>query len=109
MRLRLGGVDSSVVFAPSSEVAAQALKATKPGGTIVMGAWGGFPDFPFYDEKKVVGTLMGSRQEMKEVIRLAAAGRILPVTETFTLREANDALRTLKRGEVRARAVLLPG
>ena len=106
---RIGGVDSSIVFAPSSKVAEQAMKATKPGGTIVMGAWGGFPDFPFYDEKKVVGTLMGSRQAMKEVLQLAASGKISAVTESFRLEDANHVLRMLKEGRIKARAVLLPG
>jgi len=104
----LGGMDASVVFAPSSLVAMQAIKATKPGGTIVMGAWGGFEDFPFYDEKRVVGTLMGSRQAMKEVISLASARKVVPVTKSYRLDEANQVLRNLKLGEVRARAVLIP-
>jgi alcohol dehydrogenase, propanol-preferring len=105
---RIGGVDSSIVFAPSSKVAEQAIRATKAGGTIVMGAWGGFPDFPFYEEKKVVGTLMGSRQAMKEVLHLAALGKISAVTQSFKLEDANQVLRMLKEGKIKARAVLLP-
>ena len=106
--LKLGGVDSSVCFAPSTDVAMQAVKSTKRGGTVVMGAWGGIPDYPFYDEKKVVGTLMGGRQAMREVIVLAETQKILPVSETFRLDDVNDVLGSLKHGEVRARAVLLP-
>lgn len=105
---KLGGVDSSVCFAPSTDVAMQAVRSTKRGGTIVMGAWGGVPDYPFYDEKKVVGTLMGGRQAMREVIALASRHRILPVTETYALEQANEVLADLKQGEVKARAVLLP-
>jgi propanol-preferring alcohol dehydrogenase len=105
---KLGGVDASIVFAPSSDVAMQAVKATKRDGTIVLGAWGGVPDFPFYDEKKVVGTLMGSRQVMREVISLAVSHKMLPVTQTYPLAEVNEAMRELKQGEVRARAVLRP-
>jgi len=106
--LKIGGVDASIVFAPSTAVAMQAMRATKRGGSIVMGAWGGIPDYPFYDEKTVYGTLMGPRQVMREVIAIAASGRALPITQTFRLDEANRVLKEVKDSEVRARAVLLP-
>ena len=106
--LRVGGVDASVVFAPSTAVAMQAVKATKRGGSLVIGAWGGIPDFPFYDEKTVYGSLMGSRQVMREVISIAASGRALPVTQRFRLDEVNRVLKGVKESEVRARAVLVP-
>jgi propanol-preferring alcohol dehydrogenase len=104
----LGKMDSSIVFAPSSKVAMQAIKATKARGTIVMGAPGGIEEFPFDEEKKVVSTLVGGRQAMREVLALAAARKIIPITETHRLDQANQVLKTLKRGELRARAVLVP-
>ena len=105
---RLGKMDSCIVFAPSSKVAMQAIKATRPRGTIVMGAPGGIEEFPFDEEKRVVGTLVGGRQAMREVVALAAARKIVPVTETHRLDEANEMLRSLKDCELRARAVLVP-
>lgn len=106
--VRLGKVDSSIVFAPSSKVIMQAIRVTRPRGTIVMGAPGGIEEFPFDEEKRVVGTLVGGRQAMREVIALAAAGKVRPVTETHRLDEANQTLRSLKEGELRARVVLVP-
>jgi propanol-preferring alcohol dehydrogenase len=103
-----GGVDASIVFAPSSAVAAQALRATKPGGTVVLGVFASVGELPFVDEKRVVGSVIGSRQQMREVIALAAAGRLHVVHETFPLTQAEEALARLKRGEVKARAVLVP-
>jgi propanol-preferring alcohol dehydrogenase len=102
-----GGVDASIVFAPSSTVAAQALRATKPGGTVVLGVFASPGELPFADEKRVVGTVIGSRQQMREVIALAAAGKLHVVYESFPLAKAGEALAQLKRGEVRARAVLV--
>jgi len=105
---KIGGVDSSIVFAPSSAVVEQAIKVTKLNGTIVVGVWSTLGEFPFPEEKKIVGTAIGSRQAMREVLQLAGAGRIRPVVDEFKLEDANDVLSMLKQGEVRARAVLLP-
>jgi len=52
--------------------------------------------------------LVGGREATKEVVALAAAGKVAPVTETHRLEEANDVLKKLKRGDLKARAVLVP-
>lgn len=105
---RRGGVDSSIVFAPSSAVLAQAVEATKPGGIIVVGADGDVGPLPFAQEKTVVGSVLGTRQQMREVLELAAAGKIRAHCESFPLSEANEALTRLKQGRIRGRAVLVP-
>lgn len=102
-----GGVDATIVFAPSDTSVRQALAATKPGGTVVIGVNTRLDSLPFADEKSVVGSLLGSRFEMQEVLRLAAAGKLRTVVETYDLDQATDVLRRLKDGKVRARAVLL--
>ena len=105
---RLGGVDASIVFAPSHEAVEQAVAGTRPGGTIVIGVNGRIDRLPFADEKTVVGSLLGTRQQMREVLELAAAGKIHVVHERHPLEEAHATLRRLKHGEIRARAVLIP-
>jgi D-arabinose 1-dehydrogenase-like Zn-dependent alcohol dehydrogenase len=40
---------------------------------------------PFVDEKRVVGSVIGSRQDIKEVLGLASAGKIKPIYEEFKL------------------------
>lgn len=101
-----GGVDAAIVFAPSDAVVAQAVQATKPGGVIVLGVFAGIGDVPFPLEKTVVGSLLGTRQQMREVLDLAAAGKIKAHCDVYGLEDAQAALTALKRGEVRARAVL---
>lgn len=102
-----GGVDASIVFAPSSTSLRQALQATKPGGTVVVGVNAEVGGLPFAEEKTIVGSLLGNRQQMREVLELAAAGRLRSVVETFPLEQAEEVLGRLKAGRVRARAVLL--
>lgn len=102
----IGGVDVAIVFAPSDAVVAQAVEATKPGGTVILGVHANIGSVPFPLEKKVVGSLLGTRQQMREVLALAAAGKITAVCEPYPLDQAGEALSRLKRGEIRARAVL---
>jgi len=104
----VGGVDAAVVFAPSDEAVRQAVASIKPGGTVVLGVHAQVGPLPFADEKRVVGSVIGSRQHMREVLALAAAGKVRAHCETYALGDAVEALSRLKRGEVRARAVLVP-
>lgn len=104
-----GRVDAAIVFAPSDQALAQAIAATKPGGRIVLGVFASVGSFPFVDGKTLVGSAIGSRHQMREVLSLAAAGSITPVVETAELEDAADALGRLKAGQVRARVVLTPG
>ncbi len=104
----VGGVDAAVVFAPSDEAMRQAVASIKPGGTVVLGVHAQVGPLPFADEKRVVGSVIGSRQQMREVLALAAAGKVRAHCETYALDAAADALVRLKRGEIRARAVLVP-
>lgn len=103
-----GGVDATLVFAPSNDVVRQAIEATKPGGIVVIGVNAEIGPFPFVDEKTVVGSLLGSRQMMREVLRIAGAGRVRAVAEACPLDDAAAALSRLKRGDVRGRLVLVP-
>jgi len=64
-------------------------------------------EFPFSDEKRIVGTAIGPLQAKREVLQLAGADKIRPVIDEFKLEDANDVLNMLKQGEVRAKAVLL--
>jgi alcohol dehydrogenase, propanol-preferring len=105
---RTGGVDATFVFAPSNELVRQAIQATKPGGIIITGVNVDLGRFAFATEKTVVGSLLGNRQQMREVLDLAAAGKIHVVHEQQPLEAANETLARLKRGEIRARAILVP-
>lgn len=102
-----GGVDAAIVFAPSDEMLAQAYGAVKPGGIIVNGAAKKPGVIPNAEEKEIRGTVIGPRHHMEEVLRIASAGKVHVVAETFPLKDAETALKRLKQGEVEARAVLV--
>ncbi len=102
-----GGIDAAIVFAPSDEILRQAIDAVKPGGLIVNGAASNAGAVAFAEEKQIVGSVIGNREQMHEVLRIAAQGKVKVVAQTFALEQAEEALSTLKRGEVEARAVLV--
>lgn len=101
-------MDSSIVFAPSNELARKALKSTKPGGTVVLGVNADLGEIRFSEQKTIICYSSGSRQEMRDVLSLASTRKIRTIFEEFRLAEVNDVLKRLKRGEVRGRAVLIP-
>jgi NADPH:quinone reductase-like Zn-dependent oxidoreductase len=76
----------------------KALKALRPGGTLVTcGATTG-PTveldlrYVFSRELRILGAKMGSLWEFHEVVRLVAAGKLKPVVDaTFPLEEARGA------------------
>lgn len=105
---RDGGVDAALVFAPSDAVVRQAIEATKPGGIIVLGVNADIGTFAFADEKRVVGSLLGTRQMMHEVLQIAAAGRVRVSATAYPLDDTAKALRQLADGQVRGRLVLVP-
>jgi len=105
---RMGYVDSAIVFAPSQEAIDRAQRITKPGGTVVLGVTGDLRNLMFFFEKTIKGTAIGTRQDMREVLKIASTEKIKIAIETYPLDRAAEVLRRLKEGEVEGRAVLLP-
>lgn len=103
-----GLLDAAIVFAPSDDVTDAALKSIKKGGTVVIATVGKIPNFLAFEEKTVRGTLIGSRSDMANVVRIAQEHDLKVVYETFPLERANEALRMLKNSKIEARAVLVP-
>ncbi|QSR88234.1 alcohol dehydrogenase catalytic domain-containing protein [Methylacidiphilum caldifontis] len=100
-------IDCGIVFAPSSAVAQLAMSLVKAGGKVIVGVQVELGSFSFVEEKVVLGTVIGPREEMKEVLQLAAEGKIKPICQGFSLEDAPEALMKLKKGEIVMRAVLV--
>ncbi len=101
-----GGVDVAIVFAPSTPMLRQAIAGTKPGGKIIVGTFTEPGPFFFPDQKQIIGSVIGSRWEMEDVLKIAATGKVKSMVETYTLDKTDEALRALKAGEIEARAVI---
>jgi len=104
--MSLGLADSSIIFAPSDEAVYQALHITKKAGTIVIGVRANISGFNFAKEHIIKGSVIGTRLDMMKVLELASKGYLKIYYEVYLLEEVNEALKKLKRREVRERAVL---
>ncbi len=103
-----GLLDAAIVFAPADQVTDTAIKSIKKGGLVVIGTVGKISSFLAFEEKTIRGTLIGSRKDMEDVIRIADENNLEVISEVFPLEQANEVLQKLKNSEIDARAVLIP-
>lgn len=102
-----GTADAVLTFAGADAVTEQAMRTLKWGGTLVNGVPITVKDFHFNTGQTIKGSLLGNRAQMREVLRLAAEGRIRTVVEPFPMTQAHEALGRLAAGSLRSRAVLV--
>ena len=82
---------------------------------VQLGIPGGHPDVSVplqelvFSQKKVAGSIVGGRADMREMLAFAAAQGIAPLVETRPMSEINDALAYVAAGKARYRVVLLAG
>ncbi|HLW78283.1 MAG TPA: alcohol dehydrogenase catalytic domain-containing protein [Terriglobia bacterium] len=107
----LGGAHVVLCLASSAPVIAQGFAALRRGGTLVLvGLPAGDFTLPILGTVakgvRILTSAVGSRQDLREVLALAAAGKIKTVAETCRLDEINSALDRLRQGRVRGRMVI---
>ena len=110
----LGGADVAIVLAASNSAIESAFASLRPGGRLVLVSLpkDGSLSLPIFDTvlhaKQVIGSIVGTRQDLAEVFALHAAGRTRVVTEVRPLAAVNEAMRDLLAGDVPARIVFRP-
>jgi propanol-preferring alcohol dehydrogenase len=108
-----GGTHVAVVTAASTSAYDEALRSLRKGGTlVVIGLPNDTLQFVADDlatrEIHLVGSAVGSRQDARELLDLAAGGKIRCEVERLHLDAVGDALQRLREGRVRGRIVLVP-
>ena len=106
-----GGADVAVVLAASSKVFEQAFHSLRRGGRLVcvgLPKDGAF-ELPIFETVlkgvSVIGSIVGTRQDLREVFALHAAGRTEVVTEIRDLEDISEAMDEVLAGKVPARIV----
>ena len=106
-------LDAAILFAPEGALVPAALRAVAKGGTVVCAGihMSDIPSFPYdllWGERVVRSVANLTRTDGQEFMRLAPAVPVRTAVEQFPLREANEALDRLRRGDLRGAAVLVP-
>lgn len=106
-------LDAAIIFAPAGELVPLALKAVRPGGTVVcagihMSDIPGFPYSLLWGERSLRSVANLTRKDGAEFMALAGEVRIEVLTEVLPLAQADRALELVRTGRVRGTAVLVP-
>jgi propanol-preferring alcohol dehydrogenase len=106
-------LDAVIVFAPVGGLVPAALGHVRKGGAVVCAGihMSDIPSFPYdllWGERVIRSVANLTRRDGEEFLALAPTIPVRTDVETFRLDQANDALDFLRRGELRASAVLVP-
>ena len=88
-----------------------ALKAVRPGGTVVCAGiyMSDIPSFPYellWRERKVISVANLTRRDGEDFLALAPKVPVRTTVQRFPLAEANEALARLRDGRLTGAAVL---
>ena len=108
---KLGGVHVAVVTSAAKAAYDTAFKCLRPGGTLSVV---GLPSEPLTFaalglvgiEARVIGSSVGTRDDMRAVLDLAAQGKLRCHIETQPLERVNDVFERMRRGQITGRVVL---
>ncbi|WP_328936903.1 zinc-dependent alcohol dehydrogenase [Streptomyces tauricus] len=106
-----GGAHAAIALAVDEAAFTAINSGLRRGGKLVMVALPahGTIQVPIFDTvlngTSVIGSIVGTRQDLAEVLQLHAADRTKVICETRSLAAVNESIDELLRGEVRARIV----
>ena len=108
-----GGVHVAVVTSAARAAYDGALRCVRPTGTLCVV---GMPAEPMQipaslvvaGEIRIVGSAVGTRDDIRAVLDLAAQGKVRSRIETRPLSQVNQVLDAMRRGAIQGRVVLDP-
>jgi NAD+-dependent secondary alcohol dehydrogenase Adh1 len=107
-----GGAHVVLDFVAEQGAEADGWAMTRPAGSYFVIGYGGQLHVPTLDiistERNIIGNIVGTYNDLAELMALAEGGRVTLHTRTYPLDAAADALADLDAGRVRGRAILVP-
>ncbi|WP_155060365.1 alcohol dehydrogenase AdhP [Streptomyces blattellae] len=106
-----GGAHAALALAVNEQAFASVYGGLRRGGKLVMVALpaGGTISVPIFDTvvngTSVIGSIVGTRQDLDEVFKLHAAGRTKVIYETRPLETVNESIAEVLDGRIKARIV----
>ncbi len=111
---KLGGADQAIALAVSPKAFEQAFASLRRGGKLVFVALPAENEMtlPIFETVlngiTVVGSIVGTRKDLREVFELHAAGQTTVEREVRPLSEVNESIADVEAGRVPARIVFQP-
>jgi alcohol dehydrogenase, propanol-preferring len=108
---KLGGANQAIALAVSPKSFEQAYASLRRGGTLVFVALPADNEvtLPIFETVlngiTVVGSIVGTRKDLREVFALHGAGKTKVIRETRSLDDINEAIADVEAGRVAARIV----
>lgn len=110
---RLGGAHAALVTSAAKAAYDQAFSCIRATGTLLAV---GLPAEPICfpaimmaaKELRIRASAVGTREDLNELLAMAAAGKVRCETAKWPLEGANEALESVRKGEVTGRLVLSP-
>jgi NAD+-dependent secondary alcohol dehydrogenase Adh1 len=107
-----GGAHVVLDFVAEQGAENDAFAMTRPAGSCFVIGYGGQLEVPTLDvistERNIIGNIVGTYNDLVELMALAEAGRVTLHTQAYPLGRAVDALHDLDAGKIRGRAILVP-
>jgi NAD+-dependent secondary alcohol dehydrogenase Adh1 len=109
-----GGHGAEVVFDFVGEQGAetQSWNLTRRAGSHYIIGYGGTVKVPTIDiissERNIIGNLVGTYNDLAELMALTAQGKVQLHTRTYPLDAVNNAMNDLDAGRLQGRGILLP-
>lgn len=109
----LGGAHVVLVTSAAKAAYETAFSCVRPTGTLlVVGLPAQAICFPpillAAGEVRIQASAVGTRQDLKDILAMAAAGKVRCCTTTLPLARANEVLDRLRKGQVSGRIALIP-
>jgi propanol-preferring alcohol dehydrogenase len=107
------GIDVIIDCVGAENTISDSIRVISKGGAIVVvglfGSHGKIPVAPLViNEYKIMGSIWGNYNELREVIELQNQGKIKTNVRKFKLDEINQAIDLLKQGQIIGRGVIIP-
>jgi NAD+-dependent secondary alcohol dehydrogenase Adh1 len=106
------GADLVLDFVAEEGAENEGFAMTRPAGSYSVIGYGGNLTIPTLDiistERNIIGNIVGTYNELAELMVLAQAGKVTLHTKIYPLAAAQEALADLDAGKVRGRAILVP-
>jgi len=106
------GVEAVLDFVGEHGVPEKVPAMLRQGGTYYVVGYGERVDIPNWDfvirEINVVGNLVGNYTELRELMALAARGKVTLHTQTYSLDDINRAIDDLNGGRLTGRGIVVP-